>query len=226
MAEQPGRRERKREETRRSIVAAAMKLFLEQGFDDVTVAEVAEAADVSINTVFNHFPTKEDLFFGSHEMAEAAMARLGTDRNPGEPVIAYLRRRLQEGIERFGDEARASGDREYWMGVRRVLQGSPALQIRAAHAARSSARTAEDALTAALAQDAAKGPDDPTPRLVANLALALQSALFIEAERRRRAGESHAAIHAFLTSQAEAALALLEQGIGDYGSRSKGAGNE
>jgi AcrR family transcriptional regulator len=221
MAEQPGRRERKREETRRSIAAAAMKLFIERGFDEVTVAEVAEAADVSINTVFNHFPTKEDLFFGAHETAEAAMFRWGADREPGEPVIAFLRRRLKEGIERFADEARERGDREYGMGARRVLQGSPALLIRAAHAARGSARSAEDALTAALARDAAKGPDDPTPRLVANLVLALHSALFIEAERRRRAGESRKAIHVFLTSQVETALALLEHGIGDYGSGSK-----
>jgi AcrR family transcriptional regulator len=218
MAEQPGRRERKREETRRSIAAAAMKLFIERGFDNVTVAEVAEAADVSINTVFNHFPTKEDLFFGAHETAEAAMARGGTDRKPGEPVIAFLRRWLHADIERFEDEARARGDHEYWMGVRQVLQGSPALQIRAAHAARSSARTAENSLTVSLAQDAAKGPNDLTPRLVANLALALHSSLFIEAERRRRAGESRKAIRAFLTSQAEAALALLEHGIGNYGS--------
>jgi AcrR family transcriptional regulator len=220
MAEQPGRRERKREETRRSIAAAAMRLFLERGFDEVTIAEVAEAADVSVNTVFNHFPTKEDLFFGAHETAEVALARVGGDRKPGEPAIAFLRRRLREEIERFA-AAESRGDHAHWMGVRRVMQGSPALQARAAHRLRSSARGAEDALAEALARDSGKGPDDPRPRLVAVLALSLYSGLFIEAERRRRAGESTRAIRAFLTSAAEVALELLERGIGDYGSKTR-----
>jgi AcrR family transcriptional regulator len=171
--------------------------------------------------VYNHFPTKEDLFFGSHETAEAALARLSGDRQPGEPVIAFLRRRLREGIERHADEAAGRGDREYWTGVRRVLQGSPALQVRAAHMARGSARGAEDALAEALARDSGKGPGDPRPRLVANLALALYSAVFVEAERRRRAGESPKAIRAFLTTAAESALDLLEHGIGDYGAGAK-----
>jgi AcrR family transcriptional regulator len=221
MTNQPGRRERKREETRQSIAGAAMRLFLQRGFDDVTIAEVAEAADVSVNTVFNHFPTKEDLFFGAHETAEAAMARIGGDRTPGEPVVAFLRRKLQEGIERFSDEAAGRGDHEYWMGVRRVIQGSPALQVRAAHMARGSARAAEDMLAASLARDSGKGPGDPRARLVANLALALYSAVFIEAERRRRAGESARAIRTFLPSAAESALELLEHGIGDYGTTGK-----
>ncbi|BBJ40169.1 hypothetical protein SSPO_028870 [Streptomyces antimycoticus] len=39
----------------------ATGLFLERGFDRVTVAEVAAAAEVSVNTVYNYFPAKEDL---------------------------------------------------------------------------------------------------------------------------------------------------------------------
>jgi AcrR family transcriptional regulator len=222
MATKPGRRERKREETRRSIAAAAMRLFLERGFDEVTIAEVAEAADVSVNTVFNHFPTKEDLFFGSHETAEAALTRLSSEREPGEPVIAFLRRKLREGIERHAEESAGRGDHAYWMGVRRVLQGSPALQARAVHRARGEARGAEDALAEALARDAGGGPDDPMPRLVANLTMALYSGVFGQAERRRRAGESPEAVRAALSSAAEAALKLLERGIGDYGAGASG----
>ena len=61
--EQGGRRERKKLLTRRAISNVATDLFLQRGFDDVTVVEVAAAADVAVQTVFNHFPTKEDLFF-------------------------------------------------------------------------------------------------------------------------------------------------------------------
>lgn len=61
--EEPGRRERKKLQTRQLISDAATVLFMERGFDHVTVAEVAKAADVAVQTVFNHFPAKEDLFF-------------------------------------------------------------------------------------------------------------------------------------------------------------------
>ncbi len=196
-----------------------MLLFVERGFDEVTVAEVAESADVSVNTVFNHFPTKEDLFFGSHETAGSRLDRLAGDRKPGEPVIAFLRRHLFESIEQFRDTPRGRADHEYWGAIRQVLQGSPALQVRAAHSQRGSALSAENALAASLARDSGSGPDDPTPRLVASQVLALYASLFLEAERRRRAGESLETIHAFLVSAAEAALHLLEHGVGDYGAR-------
>jgi len=224
MEKRSGRRERKREETRRSIAGAAMTLFLERGFDAVTIAEVAEASDVSVNTVFNYFPTKEDLFFGAHETGESAMERVAGDRRPGEPVVAFLRRHLEEGIERFVQGAGNRGDHEYWMGVRRVLQESPALQVRAAHAARGSARAAEDALAASLARDAGKRLDDPRARLIAGLILALYSAVFAEAERRRRAGATPRAIRACLKTAADAALDVLERGVGDYGTAGPGTG--
>ncbi len=57
-----GLRERKKRQTRQHISDVATGLFLERGFDAVTIAEVAEAADVSVNTVYNYFPAKEDLF--------------------------------------------------------------------------------------------------------------------------------------------------------------------
>src|SRR5436189_2517004 len=87
-----GLREFKKQRTRQAIADAAMRLFVERGFDHVTVAEVAEAVGVSDKTVFNYFPTKEDLFFDEVDEREAALLAAIRDRKPGESIPAALRR--------------------------------------------------------------------------------------------------------------------------------------
>ena len=64
---QVGRRERKKAATRASILEAATELFLARGFDEVSVREIADKADVSPTTVFAHFPQKEALLFYEEE---------------------------------------------------------------------------------------------------------------------------------------------------------------
>ena len=71
----------------------------------------------------------------------------------------------------------------------------------------------------ALAKDVKAKADDLTPRLVAGQVFAIYSTLFLEAERRRRAGEKPEKIQAILKAAAETALHLLEKGIGDYGGK-------
>lgn len=70
-----GLRERKKRETRQRISDIATGLFLERGFMDVTIADVAEAADVSVNTVYNYFATKEDLFLDRSKGVVDRLAR-------------------------------------------------------------------------------------------------------------------------------------------------------
>src|SRR5690242_1280565 len=93
-APQPGLRERKKEQTRRLIADTARKLFAERGFDAVTVGEVARAAEVSEKTVFNYFPTKEDLFYSGMEAFEDRLLGALRDREPGEDVLVAFRRFL------------------------------------------------------------------------------------------------------------------------------------
>ena len=91
-----GLREVKKLRTRREIADRAMQLFAQRGFDRVTVAEVAAAADVSEKTVYNYFPTKEDLFFDEVPAREAALVAAIRGRREGESIVSALRR-LQEG---------------------------------------------------------------------------------------------------------------------------------
>src|SRR5471032_413376 len=84
------RRSRKRLATREGISNAATRLFLERGFDHVTVDEIAAAADVGRMTVFNHFPRKEDMFFDRDEEARELLRDALRKRNPGiSPIEAY-----------------------------------------------------------------------------------------------------------------------------------------
>jgi len=194
-----------------------MKLFLERGFEKVTIAQVAEAADVSINTVFNYFSTKEDLFFGSHPGSEPQDVRLALAREPNEAVVAFLRRLIDNSIEQYSKTPMTLTDVAYSLAARRVVQESPALQVRAAQEARRATDDLEDAFAQALANDTAAKAIDLTPHLVAGQVFAIYSTLFLEAERRRRSGEKPETTQAFLRAAAETALQLLEKGIGNYG---------
>src|SRR3954453_22851663 len=86
-----GLRERKKQQTREQIARVAMKLFLKRGFDAVTVAEIADAAGVSEKTVFNYFPTKEDIFFDEVPARQAALVAAVRERPPGTSMLAALR---------------------------------------------------------------------------------------------------------------------------------------
>jgi AcrR family transcriptional regulator len=90
----PGRRERKKAATRALISDTATRLFLERGFDGVTVKEIADAADVSPTTVFTHFPTKESLVLDEAPHQEEALVAAVRDRPDGQGVLAAIEAHL------------------------------------------------------------------------------------------------------------------------------------
>src|SRR5213076_3363214 len=124
MSAEPGLRERKKERTRLAIAEAAHRLFRERGFDAVTVAEVAREADVSEGTVFNYFPTKEELFYGQMESFEASLVDAVRERPPGESVPEAFRRFVLEQSRGLAERADLIG------AAMRVISASPALQAR------------------------------------------------------------------------------------------------
>ncbi|WHT22934.1 TetR family transcriptional regulator [Crossiella sp. CA-258035] len=100
MSEPAGLRERKKQRTREAIAAAAIALFLERGFDQVSVADVAAAAEVSKRTLFKYFPSKEDLVvqrFADHQDESARHVRA---REPGESPLSALHRGWLDALRR------------------------------------------------------------------------------------------------------------------------------
>ncbi|WP_369395431.1 TetR/AcrR family transcriptional regulator [Streptomyces sp. CG1] len=86
-----GRRERKKAATRQAIADAALRLFLQRGYDDVGIREIADAADVSTTTLFKHFPVKEVLVFDKDADQEAALLAAVRERPEGQSIPAALR---------------------------------------------------------------------------------------------------------------------------------------
>jgi len=123
--EEGGRRERKKLLTRRAISNVATDLFMQRGFDAVTVVEVAAAADVAVQTVFNHFPTKEDLFFD--EVGWWAGPAVAVREAPaGQPVIEALKQHYLAVIR----GRLAVGHLATWRQFSATIEASPALQAR------------------------------------------------------------------------------------------------
>lgn len=116
-----GLRERQKAARRQAISDAATALFLERGFDTVTMAEVAEAAGVSIKTIFNYFGSKEELFLDREAEARAATIAAITERPPGASITDGLLALLVEhrvpsggdGWEALDDPARRAGFRSF-----------------------------------------------------------------------------------------------------------------
>ncbi|MEV0620289.1 TetR/AcrR family transcriptional regulator [Nonomuraea sp. NPDC050404] len=86
-----GRRERKKAATRQAIADAALRLFLERGYDHVSIRDVAEAADVSVTTVFKHFSGKEALVFDQEESMDAGLVAAVRERPAGGGVLDALK---------------------------------------------------------------------------------------------------------------------------------------
>ena len=89
-----GLRDRKKRELRQRISDVATGMFIERGFDNVRVAEIAAAVDVSEKTIFNYFPTKESLVFDREELQTARMIHAVRDQTPRQSLVQSIARRI------------------------------------------------------------------------------------------------------------------------------------
>jgi AcrR family transcriptional regulator len=165
--------------TRAKIREVANGLFIEHGYDAVTVAEVARVAGVSSVTVFNHFPRKEDLFLDRTDDAIELLHSAVHDRAAGVDALASLR---DTSLALYDVGHPLSGVDERSAGFFRTVAGSPALVARAREIASELQHTLADDLTA-------DPLFDGDASLFAALFLAGYSSVLVETARRVIAGE-------------------------------------
>ena len=201
-----GRRARKKRQTAEAISHAAAVLFAERGYEHVTITDIAEAADVSEQTVYNHFPTKEHLVFDRAAEFEADLRARLQQRLNGTPIVDAIRDDLLELLDMVAGlpAERVRGGMPY------LVASSPALrrwqlQMTAGHA---------ETLAAILAEEAEMPSPDPATRIIAHALTAPYQVITDELGRRFLAGQPpRDAAHA-LRPAVNHAFNALARGLG------------
>ncbi|WP_411104655.1 TetR/AcrR family transcriptional regulator [Streptomyces sp. cmx-4-9] len=200
-----GLRENKKLRTRRQLAATALELFLERGFDAVSVADVAAAAEVSKPTLFRYFPSKEDLVLDRFSDHQDEVARIVRDRpaeqGPVRAVHAHFRAALAE-----RDPITGLCDHPNVLAFQELLYSTASLQARISH---YTAREVE--LLAAVLESESASP--LAARLSALHLVTVRHELGRENWRRIAAGQSADEVHPAAVADADMAFGMLAQGL-------------
>jgi AcrR family transcriptional regulator len=213
MTEQLGLRARKKQRTRELIADTARRLFTERGFDAVPVADIAREAEVSEATVFNYFPTKEDIFYNRLEAFEDDLVSSIRDRRPGESVLEAFGRFIT--TPRGLLASRDPEETERLARITRVIVESPALlareqQIYADYIA---------ALAAVLAAETGASTDAMEPWAVARTLIGIHQTAVDFSRSQILAGTRNPALARRVRRGIQHALELVSQGLASYGVR-------
>jgi len=196
-----GLREAKKLRTRQEIADQAMKLFAQRGFDAVTVAEVASAAGISEKTVYNYFPTKEDLFFDEVPAREAALVSTITGRQEGESILTALRRLQAAECPRLSSPGFAT--------FARIIEESTAIQAKELEVMARFVHVLTGTLQAEL------GIDERDARIAAGLLVSIHRQLFRAARKQALAGKHGPSATRRLRGDLDRAYHLLEHGLSE-----------
>lgn len=197
-----GLREAKKLRMREEIAAQAMRLFVTRGFDHVTVAEVAAAAGVSEKTVFNYFPTKEDLFFDEVPARQHALVDAVRSRAEGVSILEALRRLNEAQFARLSSPG--------FVHFARVIEDSTELKAKELEVMAGFAQAMTDALIA-------EGVDECDARISASLLISVHRQLFKTARSLALAGRTGPVAVRRLRADLTRAFELLEGGLGELG---------
>ena len=209
-----GLRERKKLQTRQHIADVAARLFAEHGYEDVTVDQVATAANVAKKTVFNYFPTKEDLVFDRAQQREVDIVALVRGRPAGTSVLAAFRTQCAGMLAWI-----AAQEPGFQLGTAvELARTSQALRRKALEIQENQARV----LAAELAAETGQPESDPLALTVAWTLLAGNRSVFREVHRHLADGVSPAEAARRARPAADRVFDQLEHGLGDYPPRRPG----
>lgn len=208
----PGLRARRAQETRSRIAGAAVNLFAAQGFDRVSVVEVARAAGVTEKTVFNHFATKAELVYGADDWFERSMLVAVSQRPPASSVLAAAADFL---LERYIAMLTDTERQERQLVLARLVADSETLRVLEQ---RILARYA-DALADTIAEEMHADQDDLRPQVTADAVLAVHRATIGAFRRAARTGRPPAEYGPRVIESARGAFTLLADGMDGFAPR-------
>jgi AcrR family transcriptional regulator len=203
------RRAAKKAQTRQLVRRVAQQLFAEHGFDAVTIADVAKGADVAVQTVFNHFASKEELFFDGRTPWVDGPADAVRNRAPGTPPLVALRGYLVDVVGHLVGSYVSPQRRCYVT----TVNGSVTLQAQERQLVHEAERRLAEALAEAWsAPDAVGAPADPATAAPITAAVWLSAARVMVLEQRPRlcAGVQPEQVAADVTAFADRLLAQME----------------
>jgi AcrR family transcriptional regulator len=213
-----GLRERKKRLTRKLISDTATAMFLERGFDDVKVIDVAEAAGVSEKTVYNYFPTKESLLFDREPEAAASIWRALGPGAPARSPVAGALEVLEAQIAEMSNDWSREG-----VGIFRrfaeLVDATPSLQAAQREMSDRLERTAAEAL----AEQAGVNPDDPEPRIAAAALMGLWRLQYNACRRCALEGRTADETRRIASDEVARAARLVESGLWSFGAVVEGA---
>jgi AcrR family transcriptional regulator len=207
-----GLRERKKQRTRQLLSETARRLFSERGFEQVSIAEIAREAEVSEQTVFNYFPSKEDLVYSGLETFEEQLLAAIRERPDDQTLIAAFGKFVLQprGFLAAEDDVTAGE----LTAVTRMIAASPALLAREQQIfARYT-----DTLAQLIADETGARGGDLRPYVVANALIGVHRALIAYVREQLESGATdRQRLARQVRQRGERALALLADGLGDYG---------
>jgi AcrR family transcriptional regulator len=212
-----GLRERKKRMMRQLISDTATAMFLERGFEEVRVAEVAAACEVSEKTVYNYFPTKESLVLDREEPMAADIRRVlgpgGVPMSPIQAALELIAAELSRMYDHWGEDHHRPDDLTMIRRFAEMLENTPPLRA----AQRDMMDRLVDVAAESMAARAGVDPDDPEPQIAADALLGLWRVQYRAMRKYSDGKRSATEVRDRVLDEVRRAARLIDTGLWSFG---------